>query len=97
MYPLIQVQVDLCFALTRVIKDVVSGHPFYQECGEALCKCANVVHNRPLVVWADGLTGSMTCGWPSLTASYDAKNYCSWPVLRSTKVVIHKDNTSICA
>lgn len=37
VYLLIQVQVDLHLALTRVIREVLSGHPFYQELGGRLC------------------------------------------------------------
>lgn len=49
MYLLIEVQVDLHLGLTKVIRKVVSEHPFYQVWGKALCKRGNAVHRRPLV------------------------------------------------
>lgn len=50
MYPLIQVLVGLHLALTRAIGEVASGHPFYQEQGEALRKRGNAVHNQAISV-----------------------------------------------
>lgn len=77
VYPWIEVQVDLHLALITVVQGAST------RAGERLDASTEKLFA------ADRESGRQTrstpCGQPTPTASCDARNYCSWPALSSTK------------